>query len=560
MGPCASRSFTGAHSVVVVSDRKCQDDYSFGKKIGEGAQGVVFEAMHNCTNERVAIKRTHAGPFASGAGIEAALTEVELLRLCHHPNVIKVLAAYQSSTDVHVVLEHVDGFQLVKYLVELDKEEEAGRPHNDITMEKILVLRQLIDAVAHVHSRGVIFRDLKPANVLVSRAKPRRVKLIDFGRAAHMKRNDRREHTETPTGTSLYMAPEVESRSMYGQQSDMWGVGVIMYLVLSGKMPFEHSVSGLYRVLLGQYEPFDDSFSSQAKDLISRLLVVDPDRRLNAPQCAQHSFFSRSGAAAAAFVATKLPRRVRASHSTLHALTVHDEILKQTAVLLAQNLDDDDLLTVRNWVEMSAEAAEDSVRSESKSSIVPGITALMVARGENDRGEDERRNSLEKLYMEMRDVGEASVKIRANTSLERSTNDGTDISVVGSSFRGSHFLRSGGLINIAHKHGLCSLDELIAACTSSGCNTLAETVENVKAQLCKQRVSSLVKAGVKSTDRSNALLDTMLFRYKDLFAKAVTLREELFHSEANVRESAGSLSDNETHEQECRLARAGEGM
>ena len=173
MGPCASRRFTGTHSGFIIHDRKWQDDYSLGKKIGEGAQAVVFEAVHICTSKRVAIKRTHAGPFASGAGIEAALTEADPLRLCHHPNVVKVLAAYQSSTDVNVVLEHVDGFHLVKYLIELDKEEEAGRPLEEITIEKVSVLKQLIDAVAHVHSRGVVFRDLKPANVLVSRVKPR---------------------------------------------------------------------------------------------------------------------------------------------------------------------------------------------------------------------------------------------------------------------------------------------------------------------------------------------------------------------------------------------------
>ena len=72
----------------------------------------------------------------------------------------------------------------------------------------------------------------------------------------------------------------------------------------------------------------------------------------------------------------------------------------------------------------------------------------------------------------------------------------------------------------------------------------------MKAQLSEQRVNSLVKAGVKSTDRSNALLDTMLFRYKDLFAKAMTCREESFHNKLGVLESAGSISDKETHEHE----------
>ena len=89
-----------------------------------------------------------------------------------------------------------------------------------------------------------------------------------------MTREDRRTQKTPPMGTSLFMAPEVESRDVYGQQSDMWALGVIVYFFVGGRMPFEHSVSGLYKVLMGQYEPFDKCFSDQAKDVSGQVFGV----------------------------------------------------------------------------------------------------------------------------------------------------------------------------------------------------------------------------------------------------------------------------------------------
>ena len=144
----------------------------------------------------------------------------------------------------------------------------------------------------------MVYRDLKPANLMVSETKPRQLVLIDFGRATHLDRAARLEK-EQPMGTSLFQAPEVEERAAYGQQSDMWAVGVLIYLLVSGSMPFEHSIAGLYKVLAGAYKPMDEGFSPEAKDLVSKLLVVDPDKRLNAAQCTQHPFFTQEGVVAA---------------------------------------------------------------------------------------------------------------------------------------------------------------------------------------------------------------------------------------------------------------------
>jgi hypothetical protein len=312
-------------------------------------------------------------------------------------------------------------------------------------------------------------------------------------------------------GTSLFMAPEVESRDVYGQQSDMWALGVIVYFFVGGRMPFEHSVSGLYKVLMGQYEPFDECFSDQAKDVVSRLLLVDPDSRLNAPQCAQHSFFSAKGASAAAAIAKKLPTRVRTSPATMRALETHESIVTGTARLLAETLNDEDLLTLQHWVEMSAETTfaedsagssrgrleEESVRASRRSKS--GAGAGGGGGGGSARSKDAAApgsgSPLERLYIEMRDVGEASVKrgrlsldgpeeapVMASSAPESSAPAAAppESSSSTSTRRGSEFLARGGLLATAHKHGYCSLDELIAACHSTGCVSLGEAIERVK--------------------------------------------------------------------------------
>jgi hypothetical protein len=560
----------------------------------------------------VALKRKHIGRFGSSAARASAFSEIELLSYVDHPNVVKLLGGYQTQNDVYTVLTRVEGCQLIKYLLEVEKEEIAGRAHDKIVTEKMALLRQLTDAIAHVHSRGVVYRDLKPANVMISTAKPRKLTLIDFGRAMHLDREDRIDN-QPPVGTSLFQAPEVEGRGSYGQQSDMWSVGVIIYLLISGRMPFEHSVAGLYKVLAGKYEPFDETFSSHARDLVSKLLLVDPDKRLNAAQCVQHPFFTDKGLSAAKSIMAKLPKSVYSSEGCIAALELHKEIVSRTTDLMASKLTEEEIETILHWLVMSVE--EESISACRRGPI--GTFALTLSRrntsagqlealaeantrvrksfdgGQKEVGEEsvKRKQSLNVLYMEMRAVGEGSVRhgggqsfmdpfpmqvkngdgqssklprppqtesgsaensesvpvvrtaiARSNSrsklssmtmydtidsSMPGSKFDTIDSSIGGGSANGDASNRGARtFMNVAHVHGLCSLDELIHACQSSGCQDVAVDLEGVKDQLREERMKSLMDAGLKTTNASNALLDTMLFRFHDMFQKVITLKAE----------------------------------
>ena len=214
-----------------------------------------------------------------------------------HPSVVGVSKAYQTSSEVRAVMEYAGEETLVRFLVRLDGRDDLDEGRKAKVRHELL--RQLVDAVAHVHSRGVVFRDLKHENVVVRSEDDdlgdARLTLVDFGRAASLRREERLGN-QPPLGTSLFQAPEVEERREYGQAADMWAVGVFAYFLTTGKMPFEHSVEGLYKVLRGEYEPMDKSVGKHARDFVAKLLVLDPAKRINAAQAITIYKLQRKGA------------------------------------------------------------------------------------------------------------------------------------------------------------------------------------------------------------------------------------------------------------------------
>ena len=187
------------------------------------------------------------------------------------------MGAYQTGGDINMVCKKVEGWHLIQYLIQLDKEEAAGRSAEDIAAEKMSLMHQLVDAVAHVHARDIVYRDLKPANLMISEQKPRQLTLIDFGRATHLDRAARLEK-EQPMGTSLFRAPELRSapRTVSSPTCGPWAY---VYLLISGNCP-SSTPSGLYKVLAAPTDRWRELLA-EARDLVSRLLVVDPDKRLN---------------------------------------------------------------------------------------------------------------------------------------------------------------------------------------------------------------------------------------------------------------------------------------
>jgi serine/threonine protein kinase len=336
-----------------------EDDFERGAKLGVGQQGTVYACVERTTGRLCAMKETHIGAFGASARRREAYVEIELLSRMHHPNVVRVVKAYQTSSEIRAVMEHAGDETLVQFLVRLDAREDLDESAKASVRHELL--RQLVDAVAHVHSREVVFRDLKHENVVVASdaedLRDARITLVDFGRAASLRREERLEN-QPPLGTSLFQAPEVEQRREYGQAADMWAVGVFAYFLTTGKMPFEHTVAGLYKVLRGEYEPMDKSVGRDARDFVAKLLVLKPAKRINAAQAITHRFLRRGGAAShvGRGDALRVPKGMEnVARKQLKTLVMQESLERHTVGLLTEMLTPDDVLTLKRWLAMKSE-------------------------------------------------------------------------------------------------------------------------------------------------------------------------------------------------------------
>uniref|UniRef100_A0A8C4TMB8 Death associated protein kinase 3 n=1 Tax=Erpetoichthys calabaricus TaxID=27687 RepID=A0A8C4TMB8_ERPCA len=209
--------------------------------------------------------------------------EVNILREIQHPNIITLHDIFENKTDVILILELVSGGELFDFLAEKESltEEEATQ-----------FLKQILDGVHYLHSKKIAHFDLKPENImLLDKNVPNpRIKLIDFGIAHQILDNNEFKNI---FGTPEFVAPEIVNYEPLGLEADMWSIGVITYILLSGASPFlgETKQETLTNISAVNYD-FDEEYFSNtselAKDFIRRLLVKDPKKRMTIEGSLQH--------------------------------------------------------------------------------------------------------------------------------------------------------------------------------------------------------------------------------------------------------------------------------
>lgn len=271
------------------------DKYEIGETLGKGSFAVVKEARHRQSGERFAIKMIDRNnPGFDG---EALKKEIRIMQLINHPNCIRLHEVYHDTGMICLVLDLVTGGELFDRIIARGYYSEKDAAE---------VSRDVLQAVAYLHGLGIVHRDLKPENLLYmsndeGSREYNQIKVADFG-LAKCKSPD--SLMRTMCGTPGYVAPEVLDPRLagvygYGPQVDIWSIGVVVYIMLCGFPPFysENTVTLFRQIRRGDYafpSPYWDNISAAAKDLVCKMLVVDPAKRLTAEQCLEHEWITKA--------------------------------------------------------------------------------------------------------------------------------------------------------------------------------------------------------------------------------------------------------------------------
>jgi len=242
--------------------------------VGQGSFGKVRRAVHHSTKQQVAIKiLPQTGE--SAVDMQRAMREIDILMKLSHPNIISLHQVIEGKDKLFIVMDFVHGTDLMAYIQSNNglSEKEAQR-----------CFRQIVSALQYCHERGVLHRDVKPKNILVDIDGT--LKLIDFGMSNWIEEGKLRS---TFCGTPAFASPEIILGIKYtGPQVDVWSTGVVLYLMVTGKYPFEN----VGEVLTSSYaEPAN--ISHECRDLIKSLLVVDPTKRASLKQVMQHPWYTK---------------------------------------------------------------------------------------------------------------------------------------------------------------------------------------------------------------------------------------------------------------------------
>lgn len=241
--------------------------YRIEKTLGEGTYGKVKLAFDNYTREKVAIKIIRKENVKTPKDMERVRREIDILSVLRHPHIIKVIDVVETRTNIIIVMEYAVNGELFDYINERRYLDEA---------ESRKYFRQIISAVDYCHKNLVVHRDLKLENLLLD--KDFNIKIIDFG-LSNQFHND--TLLNTFCGSPLYASPEmIQGKDYHGPEVDCWSLGVVLYTLLCGTMPFDDSdMKHLVDSITHASYPSPKGLTKLATDLLSRLLRANPKKR-----------------------------------------------------------------------------------------------------------------------------------------------------------------------------------------------------------------------------------------------------------------------------------------
>jgi calcium-dependent protein kinase len=253
--------------------RPLNNEYTLLNLIGSGSFGEVWLGVHKESKQKRAIKQIFLSE-SNEEELEKLLKEVSILKCLDHPNIIRIYEVYKNKSKLSIVTEYLEGGELFDRIQKMQRfsENQAAR-----------YMLNMVSAVMHCHDCDIVHRDLKPENMLLEDdSEGAQLKLIDFGTSRFVP-NDKK--LKKPIGTCFYMAPEVLTAE-YDKKVDVWSLGVILYVMLSGFVPFpgktdQEIFSRIRNAPLSFDKPCWSSVSEEAKMLIRKMLEKKPTSRLS---------------------------------------------------------------------------------------------------------------------------------------------------------------------------------------------------------------------------------------------------------------------------------------
>ncbi|KAI1726538.1 protein kinase domain-containing protein [Ditylenchus destructor] len=268
---------------VEIKNRSVYDEYEVLEEIGTGAFGVVHRCVEKATGNTFAAKFVET---PNDAAKETVRKEINTMSELRHPSLINLRDAFVYENETVMVYEFMSGGELF---------EKVSDEKNKTTEEEAInYIRQVCVALSHMHENSYVHLDLKPENIMFTTRKSNQVKLIDFGLTAKL---DPRQPVKVTTGTAEFAAPEIALGYPVGFGTDMWSLGVLTYILLSGLSPFggdddNETLKNVKACDWNMDDPAFDDISVDAKDFLRKLLVMETANRMTVTQALEHPWLT----------------------------------------------------------------------------------------------------------------------------------------------------------------------------------------------------------------------------------------------------------------------------
>ena len=268
---------------------KFSDYYEMKQVIGKGKFGVVNLGIHKKTGQQVAIKIMNKENIKTLEDKELVRIEIGILKLCHHPNIVRLLDHLENNDYIFIVMEYIEGGTLRQYF--------KKRKFNFSERQASNIMSQIVSGIKYLHQYGIVHRDLKPDNIMITQQNDFGIiKIMDFGLSKIV---SPKEKMVDGYGSLSYVAPEVLLRTPYNKEVDIWSMGVILFYMLCGHLPFRGSKEEVVanKIVFESAEFDEDDWETRSKtvkNLIESCLEKNVENRITIEKFINHPWFKKN--------------------------------------------------------------------------------------------------------------------------------------------------------------------------------------------------------------------------------------------------------------------------